>query len=202
MRKSILITTVLGLVFAVNVQAQAVRKFNSITDTYYGFPNLATVILRGAYVADVSTAGVDFNSIGPTGIRSEFMLTDKFGVGIDAFYSSTVLNYKRYSDVDSIYYNDKASYTRFQSLFMMNLHYGGGDKLDVYSSLAVGYASRKLKYETNDPNYHGKESVGINFPVGFRISTGMRYMFTRFIGVNAAIGIGGPLLSFGVTAKF
>lgn len=200
MRKRLLIVVITALI-SVTANAQAVRKMNSITDTYYGFPNLISTILKTAYQNSGSTqTNFDIGSVGPAGLRSEFMLTDKFGVGVDAWVSNTSISYRDIGS-DNLEYDYKVSYLRVLSLFMMNVHFGDSDNLDLYASFGAGYASRKLKFTTDDPNYED-DSFTTPIPVAVRAAFGMRYFFIPNMGVNAAIGLGGPLLSFGVTAKF
>src|SRR5438046_2266304 len=58
--------------------AKCIKKFKTLTDTYYGYPNFFGYILQLA-VPHATTV----SSIGPTGGKVEFLLTDKFGIGTD-----------------------------------------------------------------------------------------------------------------------
>ena len=200
---------VVALLFgkSISVSAQAVHKGSIITDAYYGFPNLFKVTLKATYLngsgnQDPNLSNIDFGSVGPTGLRAEYMISDKLGIGTDTWYSSTSLQYDRYDEQDTATYTDKISFNRFSTLLAFNIHFGDGEKLDIYSSFGVGYAKRTLKFETTDPNYLGAASTGLTIPISVRIGLGFRYFPIPQVGFSAALGLGGPLISLGVVGKF
>lgn len=201
MKKRMFLALVAGLLFTTAVKGQAVHRFNSITDTYYGFPNLYTFAFRIAQAGKVDALDLKGGSVGPTGVRTEFLLTDHFGIGVDSWFAQSNLNFNLYSSKDSVTYHHHYSTTKFASILTFNAHYGKGDKFEGYSSFGIGYSHRTFKFDSDDPNFTHAD-VRSPIPIAMRFSTGMRYYINRFVGINAAFGIGGPLISVGMTAKF
>lgn len=159
-----------------------------------------TAIVKSA--ANTSGEDVDVSSYGPVGVRFEYLLSDKFGMGLDFHLTHTGLNY---SEIDSTgtgnLYNYEVKSTRFVGLLTFNYHFYQTDKLDLYGMAGAGYRNRNFISTSNDPNYVDDITFKTLIPVGARIAFGMRYFFTDNIGANAAIGIGGPLISFGISGR-
>jgi len=85
--------------------------------------------------------------IGPAGLRAEYMLADKFGMGVDFIYNSLSTSYS----IDSISntgivvasYDAKLSMQRFRVQMRMNYHFVENDNLDAWfigltSNLVIG----------------------------------------------------------------
>lgn len=183
-----------------NVSSQIVEEGNVVIDVYYGWPNLYTTTLKSLYAENAVDNSVDIGSVGPLGVRFEFMMSDKVGVGLDGGYVNTWLEYDEKDISSDTIYNYKVSVPKVHALFKINFHFSQSDKLDAFAGFGVGYRNRQFKLETNDPNESFDfESI---IPVGLRVNLGFRYYLTDNIGLGAEMGLGGPLLSFGVSAKF
>lgn len=208
------------LLFAVTVamqftaSAQAVQQGNVLIDAYYGFPDLYKTVLRAGYETTDNT-GFKVGGIGPVGIRAEYMLGDKIGLGVDVGFTDANVQFTRTSeyvyseDGTSLFtgipvtYEDKAGTRKIGGMVTFNYHFLDSDALDAYAMLGAGYKQRTYYYETTQANYaDGAEFKGIN-PIAFRIGAGMRYFFTDNIGANLAIGFGqGGLVNGGLSFKF
>ncbi len=190
-----------ALTFGFRANAQAVSEGNFIIDPYYGFPNLAASFIDVSDIEDVNKVG-----IGPAGLRAEFMLADKFGLGIDLIYNSLNVN----GQIDSLNpdgsvyesYDSKIFMRRFRPQVRMNYHFVATNELDVYTGVGVGLNFRQLGVTTDYPNYDDASVSGALIPVSMRLALGMRYYFTENIGANLELGIGGPILSTGLSLKF
>lgn len=198
--------TFLGLVsfsiLGLNTNASAqVEKGNFIIDPYYGFPNFGKSL--------VSSTGVDngvVTGIGPAGIRLEYMVADKFGLGVDFIYNSTNIE----GTVDSLNsdgtvydtYDLKVYAQRYRVHFRANYHFVQNDNVDAYLGVGAGTNIRRIGYTTDYPNYDGDNATGALIPFSMRLALGTRYYFTDNIGLNAEIGIGGPVVSAGLSFKF
>ncbi len=180
-------------------KAQVVEEGNVIVEAYYGWPNLYTTALKALYT-DAYSEGVTVGSIGPLGGRIEYMLSDVVGVGVDVGYVNTTVSYKEDAGSGN-YYNYDISAPKFTALFKMNFHFTKSDKVDAFGGFGVGYRNRTYKFKTNDPDFV-ESNIESYFPVGIRASLGIRYFLTENIGLNAEMGLGGPLLSFGISTKF
>ncbi|MGZ3865821.1 MAG: hypothetical protein ACXVNR_05160, partial [Bacteroidia bacterium] len=62
-----------------------IKQGTMIIDAYYGFPNLYASTLKRVYSA---YSGISVSSFGPVGGKFEYLITDKFGVGVDCNYST------------------------------------------------------------------------------------------------------------------
>lgn len=180
-------------------KAQVVEEGNLVIDAYYGWPNLYTTALKALYTDEYSE-GVKVGGIGPLGGRIEYMLSDVVGVGVDFGYVNTTVSYKE--DIGSgNYYNYEISAPKITALFKMNFHFSKSDKVDAFGGIGVGWKNRTFNFKTNDPDFVDSSAESL-FPVGLRASFGVRYFLTENIGLGAEIGLGGPLLSFGISTKF
>lgn len=202
MKKTLLFFAVTFLLqFGVN--AQAVRQGNVMIDAYYGFPDLYRTTFKSAYNQSGNT-NLKVGGIGPIGGRVEYLLSDKFGLGLDVAFTNTFVTYNR-DTVNAngpITYEDKAGTKKIGGMVTFNYHFVENDKLDAYAMVGAGYKQRTYYAESTDPDFSGESFTGL-IPVSFRIGAGMRYFFTDNIGMNLALGFGqGGLINGGITAKF
>ncbi len=200
------IKKIVGLIALCMLPILSIGQINNegtfIFDPYYGFPNFGKV-----FVNDIDNASNDVSTIGigPMGIRAEYMLADKFGVGIDFIYNSINGTYQ----IDSLNfdgsifqsYDTKLAMQRYRVQVRMNYHFVTNDRLDAYVGFGVGTNTRRFVYSTDKPNAEEYSSSGSLIPVSARIALGMRYYFNNNIGINSELGIGGPMLSVGVSVR-
>ncbi len=184
-------------------QKKCIKKYKSITDTYYGFPNLYALIFRGIATTS-SSIGVHVSSIGPTGAKYEFMLTDNFGIGVDANYSNINVSYtdqKKDSSGTIKTYSYKLSSPAVRSMIGFNFH-KVKEKIEFYSAIKIGYYYRSIKFTTDDPTFK-VPSLSWPLPMAFRMEFGFRYFPVPFIGIHFNMGfLGGALFNAGVSSKF
>lgn len=195
--------------------AQAAFTGNIIIDPYYGFPNFGKSFASN-FESETSS---DFKvkGLGPLGLRAEYMVADRMGVGFDVIYNSYDL---QYTDVrtDSIYDGNTDTWTpqtttteneyqmqRLRVHLRFNYHFDvSNPMLDAYFGVGAGTNNRYRKAYENGVEINDETELG-NFtlmPVSLRVCTGLRYYFSQNIGINAEIGLGGPLISAGISAKF
>jgi opacity protein-like surface antigen len=179
------------------VKAQALEQGNVAVDVYYGWGQLFGSILQES----ANAVDIDFRNFGTLGFRAEYMVSDRFGLGLEVNYKKTTLAKTR-SDGGTGFYEDEISWTRFRVMPRFNFHYVQADKVDVYSAIAVGYSNHNFNYSSTEPNYSGDQFT-IPLNIGFRVATGMRYFFTDNIGAGIEFGLGGgDLIHFGICARF
>ncbi len=181
---------------------------NIIIDPYYGFPNL------GKSLAESTAEGVDdvnITGFGPAGLRVEYMVGDRFGIGVDAIFNGWGFEG---SAVDTIGYQPdltpitesrsaKATMTRYRIQARFNYHFDlGSPNLDVYMGLGAGTNLRVFKYFEDGVEQEDQEISGALIPFSLRVAAGTRYYFTENIGLNAEIGLGGPIISAGLSLRF
>lgn len=201
---SIGILTAVTLVFGVNQQASAqVEQGNIIIDPYYGYPNFGKKLADA--VAPDSSENIDITGIGPAGLRAEYMISDNFGVGFDFIYNSVGVKYD-YTTTDGAgthSYTDQINQQRFRIQLRMNYHFVQTDVMDAYVGFGAGTNIRRYTTSSTDPNYIAPDAIsGALIPVSVRIALGTRFYFTENIGINAELGLGGPVISAGLSLKF
>jgi hypothetical protein len=208
MKKLILPLVSLTMFLApVKSNAQSLEAGTIIVDGYYGFGNLYNSVFKA--LASASGSNVTTSSMGPLGIKGEYLLSSKVGFGLDLGYSSAKLSYtETYTDYDANFnaviksYDYSLKTAKVGAMVTFNYHFVESDKFDAYFTTGLGYGNRTFK-ETS--TYSGYTPAKINsvFPIASRIGFGMRYFFTQNIGANLGLGLGqGGLLNFGITAKF
>lgn len=184
------------------VKSQAVEQGDFIVDAFYGGPNLWNSIMKSFYVSDPITLTVSTQSLGPVGIRGEYLLSDKFGIGLDIMYTGNSIEWTEEDFfTPGTYYNYKVSINRPRIIPRFNFHFSDNDNLDLYGVLGIGYNGVKYSFETNDPDFI-EESAKSLIPIAFRLGFGARYFFNENMGICAELGLGAALVNGGVALKF
>tara|TARA_B110000037_G_C16939346_1_gene432064 strand:- start:71 stop:733 length:663 start_codon:yes stop_codon:yes gene_type:complete len=198
--------------------AQALSQGSIVADVYYGFPNLYKTTLEAAYI----DSGEDFavGGYGPVGVRGEYLLSEKLGIGVDFMINNTNVSYNysgyEYSGQDDdgmwIYavddngaliettYEDKISTTKIGFMATLNYHIVNNDRIDFCFTAGAGYKNRSWKYESTDRAYESTSISSTLIPVAARIALNTRIFFTENIGANIGVGIGqGGILTAGLS---
>jgi hypothetical protein len=212
MKKPLFITAI-AFALGLNANAQCIQQGKILMDAYYGFPNLFKAVLQteantiqnnSTKNGNAPVGGVTIYGIGPMGAKVEYLLTDKFGMGVDFNYSNVGIKFSAAgtnSSGNAVTYNYDLSSPAIRAMLGFNFHFVHSDKIDVYAAVKAGYYNRSFSLVTNDPNSNG--SISLNDPIAFRLEVGMRYFFTENIGLHINIGFpGGPLLAGGIAFKF
>jgi hypothetical protein len=205
---SMMVAIVCALSF--NSNAQCVQQGTILADAYYGFPNLFKVILKADAsniqntTGSAAAGGLSIYGIGPMGAKAEYLLTDKFGMGIDFNYSNVGIKFSNTTtdqNGNQVTYNYNLSSPAIRVMLGFNFHFVRTDKIDVYFATKAGYYNRSFAMTTNDPGY--RLNLSLADPIAFRVEIGMRYFFTENIGVHVNLGFpGGPLVAAGLALKF
>lgn len=210
MRKIKILVVALTAMAATNgASAQVFEEGNIGIDLYYGFPNLYTAVFKSAYANSGTEENVEINGLGPVGLRGEYMLSDKVGLGLDIGFNNTNITFEEtYDEIDGNgnlvqnTYEYKYSTQKIGAMVTFNYHFVDNDNFDVYAVAGMGYGNRSFKFESTDPDYT-EEEINSLIPVASKIGLGMRYFFTDNIGLNLAIGLGqGGVANAGLSFKF
>jgi len=185
--------------------AQAVEEGNILVDVYYGFPNLYSTTFKAAYANGNGTSNVDISGLGPVGLRAEYLLTDKVGLGLDIGFNNTKLTFTETgydNNGNAAVYQYDYSTQKIGVMVTFNYHFIDNDNLDFYGIIGAGYGGRSFTFKSTDPNYVDADIKGF-IPIASRLGLGLRYFFTDNIGVNVGLGFGqGGLLNAGLSFKF
>lgn len=152
----------------------------------------------------------DTGGIGPAGLRMEYMLGDQIGLGLDVIYNS---NRASYVETDTIYNSNgsqietnsyEQTMQRLRIHVRFNYHFDiSNPNLDGYFGVGAGTNNR---FRTAYENGVELEETGLDdltlIPFSARICVGTRYYFTDNFGLNCELGLGGPVISAGLSVKF
>lgn len=181
-----------------------VEEGTIIIDPYYGYPNFGNSFFD-LFINENNVDDISLTAVGPTGLRAEYMLADNFGMGLDFIYNSVAGSGKVDSlNADGTFfasYDTKIFMRRFRFQLRANYHFVQTAALDAYFGFGAGTNFRQIGVKTDYPNVDDESIGGAIFPVSARIALGARYYFTDFIGFNAELGLGGPLISLGLSVK-
>ncbi len=201
----ILVVAVAAFFSTNSLNAQVFEEGNVGIDLYYGFPNIYSTAFKASYANSGSELDVNINGMGPVGLRAEYLLTDKIGLGLDLGFNNTTLTFKEEgydSNNNPTIYDYTYSTKKIGAMVTFNYHFIDNDELDFYGIFGMGYGNRSFKFESTDPNYV-EATVSSLIPVASRLGVGMRYFFTDNIGANLALGFGqGGIINAGLSFKF
>ncbi len=146
----------------------------------------------------------NFNNLGTFGLRYDHLLNPSFSLGIDFYYlqrSSTGTVTEFNTGIQS-----SAEYivNRFKTQVRIAYHFPiSNPNLDVYIGGGAGINNQTRKLLINGTAASRDEYPSyFNFPLSLRTYAGLRYSFSKHFGMNAELGIGGPLLNAGFHFRF
>ncbi|MES2395452.1 MAG: outer membrane beta-barrel protein [Bacteroidota bacterium] len=164
-----------------------VEEGTIIIDAFYGYPYFNGAVLKALFSNTVGNV----RNTNHLGAKVEYMVTDEIGLGVEFTYAHASISYR-----DSLYRTSTAEISKLRVLAKMNFHFATDANIDPY--LTVGAGIKQNKFE----GFNGVEWTGNLYPVAARIGVGLRYFFTDVVGVNAEVGLGGPLMQGGVSFRF
>lgn len=201
------------MIIANGSRAQILFAGNHVVEGYFGMPNMAR--FSGGislFTSEINTGEVTrFRGIAPSGVRYSYMITEDLSFGFDLMYNSSNVTT---STTDTIYNGITGQWTYQQSSNQivtnrlrfharMNFHIPTGrPESDSYFGVGIGSNNRWInRYENNvlvETLEGSKSSV---LPFSMRICYGYRYFIGYNWGISGEVGLGGPLLSIGVSYK-
>ncbi|MCC5924247.1 MAG: hypothetical protein JJT77_10700 [Crocinitomicaceae bacterium] len=211
MMKSLII--ILQLVLITNVAfLQGTFKEKSIIDifepgnvmiTFFAsYPNFESYVLsRGLSPENNNLENFRINGLAPIGLRADLFLSNQFSGTLEAMINNWSL---RYTD-NAV--NVNASMTQFRMLLGFNYHIldHNVENLNLYSGFAFGTNSRTFNRSSSVENYNYPNLLDISnfigFPLSLRYRVGARYFFNEQWAVNTEAGIGGPIISLGISYR-
>ncbi len=173
---------------------RCVSQGSVVGDVYYGFITLGNLV-----TAIGASSGASTVSIGPIGLRGEYMVSDVVGVGGDLQFSHYSISWSESTIFGTYTYTTK--WTRIRMMGRMAFHFAVSPTIDPYAAVSAGLRIENLSAETNNPG--GYDAAGVaGVGPAVRFALGMRYFFTPNIGAFAELGVfGGGLFHVGVSFK-
>jgi hypothetical protein len=146
----------------------------------------------------------NFNNLGTFGLRYDHLLNPSFSLGIDFYYlqkksTGTMIEYNT-----GIQSNAEYIINRFKTQVRIAYHFPiSNPNLDVYLGGGIGINNQTRKLFLNGTETSRNEyPSNLHLPVSLRTYAGLRYSFSKHFGMNAELGIGGPLLNAGFHFRF
>ncbi|HET6225793.1 MAG TPA: hypothetical protein VFF27_05910 [Bacteroidia bacterium] len=212
---SLFCTAFILVVQNLNAQTEPILKSvhkGSVTITpYFGFPNLLTAAIQNTYeLTNQKKEQLSIRGVGPIGIRAEYFIIDHLAIGGEISYANTRIDWKekgslKLPDSTSVPYTYSFSLKapRVRTLVKLNYHFLTRTHSDWYAGVGIGYNNTRIKLTTDAPYIRDYDILSLYFlPISARINFGFSYYFTKNIGLNAEVGLGGPLGSIGISGKF
>lgn len=184
--KMILVIVVTTLTLT-SIAQNSVEKGTIVIDGFYGLPYWNGAALKSTY-------GGTIHNINHIGAKVEYLVTDQVGLGIEFTYADAYVNYQ--SGLSMLWY--KAGISKYRIIGRMNYHFATTEEFDPYFAIGVGIKQTNV-YSTEP----GAGKVNVNLvPVAFRIGLGGHYYFNDILGLNAEVGLGGPIIHLGLSCRF
>ena len=187
-----------------NASAQALGEGGVSIDAYYGFPNLYNTSFQALY-SDGNELNLNVGGLGPVGIRAEYMLADKFGIGVDVSFSSAKVGFDFEQSVYNETTNEFDQVTYSEEVRTSKISAIDNDKVDFYAMFGAGYKNRNFAFSSSDPAFdEASANVSVTLiPVALRLALGVRYFLTDNIGLSMQLGFGhSGVLNGGLAFKF
>lgn len=153
--------------------------------------------------------------IKPIFLRFDYKWDKKNSLGLMVTYNGYKASGTR---TDSIWDLNSSGYTISNSNLFYSMHrlrtqvvytrhfFVDRPKVNTYFYTALGFNLKfnKHKEENQDGAIPGNSGMDVSrgFPIASRICYGLRYNFSESMSLLTEVGLGGPLLSIGLTAKF
>jgi hypothetical protein len=192
------------------VSSQISFTSNQLIEPYLGFPNFGRFSSPlGIDTSILEKQDQSFSGIGPSGFRYSYMFSDALSIGIDLMYNTLNEKYRTSQDVfmnnawTTINKNMLISTQGLRVQVRMNFHFLASNAMsDSYLGVGFGTNNKWKKISENGnviEKISGSEAV--IFPFSLRLCYGYRYFFNYNWGINGEVGLGGPLLSLGLSYK-
>jgi hypothetical protein len=197
---------------AYNSYTQILYSGNHIIEGYLGTPNFARFSGGINFMTGEINDGeiTKFRGLAPSGIRYTYMISEDISFGVDVMYNYS--NAVRTS-IDTIYNGITGQWEypqvttqdiskRLRMHARINFHLSTGNpQSDSYIGIGMGTNNRWLTSIKDGVSTSYKGSDAVILPVSMRVCYGFRYFFGYNWGINGEVGLGGPLLSLGVSCK-
>jgi len=212
---------VLFVLFTLNTNSQVLFTGNHLIEPYFGFPNVSKYMPILSLGQDPKNVN-EYRGLSPSGIRYSYMLTDDISFGVDIIYN---YNVQKYISTDTVFqggnwsyssYEGKQKQTRLRFQGRLNFHIPiDQPNADTYIGIGFGtnnrwikeYQRKNISSDASNPyldwvltrKVSGSDAILI--PFSMRVCYGYRYYFNYNLGFVGEIGIGGPLVSIGLSYK-
>ena len=190
---------------------KVINKGDVTATAYFGFPNRLPTALKSAYkLNDHTNDQLDIKNSVPLGLTISYFVNSALAIGGEISYERTQIKWRENETMmgnDSTIISYSHHYTlnasKVRLLIILNYHFAIREHSDLYFGFGLGYSHSKTNLDIEFPHTSSYSNVPpCFFPVSTRTKVGVNYYLTKKVAINAEIGIGGPLLSMGITGNF
>lgn len=135
------------------------------------------------------------------------MISEKVGIGCELSYTTLKMNYQETQTSFTGTVNTTNTYdytwqiTTLRAMFRTNIHFANAENFDAYFLISAGYRGTQTTFTSTDPDF-GKITIPSIIPFGMKPGLGLRYFFTKNVGLNLEIALGAPIMGGGISFKF
>ncbi len=173
----------------------SVIKGTLLLDASYGGPFLFKSALRSSYQNQGELSFL--RSTNHLVLRIGMMVSNRMEIGFESTYAQAKIHYVTPEKTE-----ERAEVSKQRFLVRFAWHFATSRKWDPYVTLGAGYAIINYDQTERTPNNFSSNQMVDDFvPVALRMGTGVRFFLFKNFGLNAEVGIGGPLIQGGLTLK-
>ena len=211
--KNLIASIIISSVATISM-AQAWEKKDISVDIYYGYVGPGIILRSIDGLSGDNIAGQSYDPkttvIGPIGLRAQYMVGNKFGIGLDVNYETKTGTWNEgvyeYNDdtFDYDYSSYAASYsvTKLKVMVRTSWEFVNTDKFTMNWANSIGYKAGKRKLDTGGGDVLGLESSSNVSPIAFRTALGARFFITDNFNIHADGGFfGGGWITGGISYK-
>ena len=164
-----------------------------LIDAFYGWPYFNGTLLQSAISNGGGNNNYKVTNKNHLGGKVEYMLSENIGLGGEFTFADASINYQNSSNGRF----EKAGIKKIRILGRLNYHFATTHNLDPYFTAGIGFKKTTF-YDTGSSQYDQTFNI---LPISFKLAVGLRYFFNDTFGITTEIGLGGPLLSAGLSVK-
>lgn len=165
-----------------------------LIDAFYGWPYFNGTLLQSAISNGGGNNNYKVTNKNHLGGKVEYMLSENIGLGGEFTFADASINYQNSSNGRF----EKAGIKKIRILGRFNYHFATTPNLDPYFTTGIGFKKTTV-YDTGNNQYD--PTIFKILPISFKLAVGLRYFFNDTFGITTEIGLGGPLLSAGLSVK-
>jgi hypothetical protein len=196
MKPSLFLVSIIILTLSSNFKAQdnsAFEKGTVVATVGYGFPDFYRTSVRTAYGSPYTSKKI--TGFGPLIVKGDYGIV-KFkwghsvGAGIVLGYSSTKATYSYYHydySIPRTLITGTDVYSTITIGARGTYHFFTKEKIDCYASVGLGFNINSYSESTSGYNTNATGYV-MRAPLASAFTVGIRYYFTKNIGVYAEVG--------------
>jgi hypothetical protein len=186
-----------GMVFAQTESTpKSIQKGNFTLSAGYGVPS----ILRAYLKYNTSRTEYTVKGWGPYMLKLDYMLNNRFSIGLNATYSFSRLSWMDGGWDTSIHairpYEYGIEAEEISVSLRGNYHFLVRKKIDAYAGLGFGYGRFSLGTYTEAPVNQFSVAYDFPKPLAVEATVGMRYYIRPWIGLYTEFGLGKSWILF------